>query len=153
MTKRNPLLGNNGRVFEANAVRMRMARELQSTVEWRKGARPTLAECLAFIDEHGISLMHQYAANKASERQKSFRIVQRNPVRDPRSHGLVSDPPANAVEGDTCVMASRYHPGTYEVLVLGGDIMPGKGYVEMWFLGRQKLTKEHAMETAAAFAS
>jgi hypothetical protein len=140
-------------VFEANAVRMRMARELQSTVEWRKGARPTLAECLAFIDEHGISLMHQYAANKAAERQKSFRIVQRNPPRDPIAHGLVTDPPKRGVDGDTCVMASKYHPGTYEVLVFGGDIIPGKGYVEMWFLANQKLPLALAIKRAKEFAA
>jgi hypothetical protein len=150
---RNPLLGNNGRVFEANAMRMKMAKDLQQAVEWHKGARPSLAECLTFIGEHGVALMREYDAMKAADRRKSFRIVQKNPVRDPVSHGLVTDPPKNAADGDTCVMSSKYHPGTYEVLVFGGDIIPGKGYVEMWFLARQKLTKINAIETAAAFAS
>lgn len=70
---------------------------------------------------------------------------------DPVFRGVVTEPPAKANDGDTCVMASPYHPGTYEVLVFGGDIIEGR-YREMWFAGRTKLTRAAAVELAKSMA-
>jgi hypothetical protein len=69
---------------------------------------------------------------------------------DPVYHGVFErEPPKKAASGDTCVLKSAYHPGTYEVLMWDGLVGP-RGYEEMWIYMDGKMSRPEAEKWAKA---